>query len=145
MNAVPHKLARILELFDAIDDRSERLDLLIAWAEKFREVPSEVAVRPFPADHRAPNCESEAFVWAGPLPDGKLRFHFAVENPQGLSAKAFAAILHSALDGASPEEVLAVPDDLAQRIFGEDLSMGKNMGLTGMLQMMRAYARQAMA
>ena len=77
-----------------------------------------------------------------PKADGTLTYYFAVENPQGISAMALAAILGDALSGVSLEEVAAVPADVVYRIFGRELSMGKSLGLMGMVNMVRAAARQ---
>jgi hypothetical protein len=46
------------------------------------------------------------------------------------------------LSGETPETVLKVPDDLVIRIFGEGLSMGKNIGLTGILQKIQRDAKK---
>jgi cysteine desulfuration protein SufE len=67
-----------------------------------------------------------------------------VENPQGISAMALAEILRGSLSGAPLEEVAAVPADVVYRIFGRELSMGKSMGLMGMVNMVRAAALQQM-
>ena len=65
-----------------------------------------------------------------------------MENPQGISAMALAGILGDALTGVPPEEVAAVPADVVYRIFGRELSMGKSLGLMGMVNMVRVAARQ---
>lgn len=139
---VPEKLGDLLGLLSRVPDRGERIQMLIDTAERFREVPPEVARRPFAEEHRVPGCESEAFVWALPQPGGTLRFHFAVENPQGISARAMAVILEETLSGAPPEQVEAVPRDVVYEIFGRELSMGKSMGLMGMVAMVAASARR---
>ncbi|MDX1503709.1 MAG: SufE family protein [Thermoanaerobaculia bacterium] len=141
MGGVPRRLAGFLELLEAVPDRADRIQLLIDVADRFREVPPEIAERPFPESRRVPHCESEAFVWAVPRPDGTLDFHFAVENPQGISARAMAVILDETLSGAPLEEVAWVPGDLPLEIFGNELSMGKSMGLMGMVGMVLAAAR----
>lgn len=133
-DALPEKLADLLSTLDLVPDRADRIQLLIDVAERFAGVPEELVERPYPETHRVPGCESEAFVWAEPLPDGTFRYRFAVENPQGISAKALAVILEETLSGAPPEEVARVPADLIYRIFGPELSMGKSMGLMGMIQ-----------
>ena len=107
-------------------------------------MPARIAQRPYPAEHRVPGCESEAYVWAEPSPDGTLTYYFAVENPQGISAMALAGILRDSLSGAPLEEVAAVPADVVYRIFGRELSMGKSLGLMGMVNMVRTAARQQM-
>ena len=57
--------------------------------------PPGIATRPFDPSHQVPQCESDAYVWAQKLPDGTMKYYFAVENPSGISAKALAAILVS--------------------------------------------------
>ncbi len=116
--------------------------MLIEVADQFRPVPPRIAQRPFPAEHRVPGCESEAYVWSEAEPEGALTYYFAVENPQGISAMALAEILRQSLSGAPLEEVAAVPADVVYRIFGRELSMGKSLGLMGMVNMVRAEARQ---
>jgi len=141
----PHKLAELEDLLALVDDRNARIDLLIETADRFRGVPAKIAARPYPETHRVPACESEAFVWAEHQDDGTLRFYFAVENPQGISAKAMAVILDECLAGAPPEAVAQIRDDVVYRIFGHELSMGKTMGLMGMVAMARISAQRLLA
>ena len=105
----------LLELAATLEslERQERIETLISIAERYRGVPESVARRPYPEERLVPGCESRAYVWATPRADGTLDFHFAVENPQGLSARAFAVILGDELSGRSPDEVLAVPTEYA--------------------------------
>jgi cysteine desulfuration protein SufE len=137
-------MAETVELVESLD-RGERIDALIALAERFREVPERVARRPFDDAARVPGCESQAYVFAEERADGTLDFHFAVENPQGLSAKAFATVLADSLSGEALERVAAVPASVVERLFGRELSMGKNLGLTGMLQSVQREARRRTA
>jgi cysteine desulfuration protein SufE len=123
-------------------DRTERMETLVDYADRFVEVPASVATRPFDERNRAPRCESEAYVWAVDLPDGGLALHFAVENPQGLSAKAWAVILTETVSGAAPEQLVAIDPEIIYSIFGRDLSMGKGQGLLGMLELVQFEARK---
>ena len=145
MPEMPEKLEETLELLDLVPDRSERIQLLIDIADRFEEVPPRIARRPFSPDHLVPACESQAYVWGEERPDGTLDFHFAVENPQGISAKSLAVILDEGLSGAPLAQVAAVPQDLIYRVFGRELSMGKSMGLMGMVSMVAAMAKQRLA
>ena len=96
----PESLTSFLETLSFFAEESERASMLISYADQFKEVPAEIAQRPFAKEHQVPFCESEAYVWAVPNPDGTLRFYFAVENPSGVSAKALAVILDKTLSGA---------------------------------------------
>ena len=79
-------------------DPADRADLLLDYADQFREVPPRWR-RARSRRHQVPQCESDAYVWAVPRPTGPLKLHFAVENPSGVSAKALAAILDATLSG----------------------------------------------
>ena len=145
MEGLPERLARFMELLETFPERSDRIQILIDVADRFREVDPEVAQRPFPAERQVPHCESEAYVWALPREDGTLDFQFAVENPQGISARAMAVILDETLSGVPPEQVARVPGDLPLALFGNELSMGKSMGLMGMVAMVISAARKRAA
>lgn len=137
---LPAPLAEIAAEFEHLD-RGLRSEMLIEYADQFEEVPAAIATRPFPESNRAPRCESDAYVFATDRPDGTLDLHFAVENPQGLSAKAWAVILRDTCAGQPLEHVAAAPQDVIFRIFGRDLSMGKGQGLIGMMELVQHAAR----
>lgn len=136
---MPPDLADIVSMFASMD-RTERIQTLIDMGGKFKPVSPEVAAQPYPESARVPHCESEAFVFTTPNADGTLKFHFDVLNPQGISAKATAVLLDRTLSGAPLAQVVAVPSDVIYEIFGKELSMGKNMGLTGMINMCKLAA-----
>ncbi|HUI11544.1 MAG TPA: SufE family protein [Bacteroidota bacterium] len=142
--AVPAKLTGLLEAFDGVTDTEERMSMLASYAGRYREVPPSVAHRPYPEEARVPFCESEAFVWALPGPGGTLTLHFAVENPSGVSAKALAAILEKTLSGAKAEEIASVNPDIVTRLFRQNISMGKGMGLMGIVQRVRDLANSTL-
>lgn len=137
MNSTPRKLLDFLAEYRAIDDADLRADYLIEIAGRFREVPDSVARRPFPEGHRVPGCESQAFIWCDRSAADGPRFYFAIENPQGISAKAMAVILDETLSGAEPKEIAAVSSELVYDIFGPSISMGRGQGLMNMVQMVK--------
>jgi cysteine desulfuration protein SufE len=141
--AVPAKLQDVLDLFATFDDPSDRTNLLLSYADQFREVSPDVATRPFGPEHLVPHCESEAYVWAMKQPDGTIKLHFAVENPSGISAKALAAILDRSLSGLPPSQVAEITPDIVEAIFRQNISMGKGMGLMSMVQAVRSLAKAA--
>ena len=138
------KLQALLDLFAEYPDQAERTQLLLDYADKFKDVPAAVATRPFDKAALVPHCESEAYVWAVPNGDGTLKLHFAVENPSGVSAKALAAMLDRTLSGLPPEEIAKVDPEIVERIFRQNISMGKGMGLMSMVQRVQALARRAL-
>jgi len=116
--------------------------MLISYAERFKGVPGEIAQRPYPVDHRVPFCESEAYVWLIPNGKGTVSLSIAVENPSGISAKALAAILTETLSGSTPDVISSISPEIVTGIFRENISMGKGMGLTGLVEMIRLKARE---
>jgi cysteine desulfuration protein SufE len=143
MKQLPDRLERLLTMLEDLD-RVDKIQMLIEMAGQFKQVPPRIAERPYPKEYRVPGCESEAYVWSEVEPNGTLTYYFAVENPQGISAMALAAVLGNSLSGAELEEVAEVPADIIYRIFGRELSMGKSLGLMGMVNMTKAAARQQM-
>jgi cysteine desulfuration protein SufE len=141
MPDLPPVLKDLVEDFKFVD-RHERIEMLIEFADELEDVPPRIATRPFPEENHVTRCESEAYVWAEDQPDGTQKYWFAVENPQGLSAKAWAVIMDRALSGRPLEEVSAVPADVVFDLFGKELSMGKGQGLMGMLDHVTLAAKR---
>lgn len=139
------KLQALLDLFAEYAGPAERTELLLSYADKFKDVPAAVATRPFDQSALVPHCESEAYVWAVPNADGTLKLHFAVENPSGISAKALAAILDRTLSGLPAGEIAKVDPEIVEKIFRQNISMGKGMGLMSMVQRVQQLAKRAAA
>ena len=89
----PEKLSKLIEEFRSLGDPELRTQMLIEYGESWQPIDESIAVRPYPETHRVPACESEAFLFTEDLPNGTLRYHFAIENPQGISAMAMASII----------------------------------------------------
>lgn len=128
-------MASLAESLKALD-RQDRIDALISVAERFVNEPNH------PEEARVPGCESEAFVWSETAPNGMMNLHFAVENPQGISAMALATLLKEVTAGASIPSIAEIPESVVFELFGDELSMGKTMGLTGMVKMVAGEAKK---
>lgn len=126
---MPPKLLEQLEEIDLYPDRADRIEMLIAIGEEFQNPTHDELPRSDSC--RVPGCESEAYVAL----DGEGRLRIAIDNPQGISAMAMAQIILQGFAGATQDEVRAVPEEIVYRVFGRELSMGKSMGLTGMVGM----------
>ena len=145
MNGYPEKLQSLIDELALIEDPQNRMEFLIDYADKFEEVPENIARRPFPSETKVPFCESEAYVFAVQNDDGTIKYYYAVDNPNGVSAKALAQIFSSTVNNLKPQDIEKIPLDVIYKIFGQSLSMGKNMGLTGILQMMKRDAEKFMS
>jgi len=141
MSAIPIKLQQLLQEMLEITDWDLRADMLIEFGEKFQEVPPHIATRPFSEQSKIPACESDAYAWT--IPEGdSVKFYFAVENPQGVSAKAMAVILDETLSGAPLSEICNVDSSIVYDIFGRTISMGKGHGLMSMVSVVKTLAKQ---
>lgn len=140
---LPQKLQDLIDTFQMFSDPMDRTNLLLSYADQFREVPREIASRPFDRTHQVPQCESDAYVWALKQPDGTLTLYFAVDNPSGVSARALAAILDRTLSGLPADQIAQVGPEIVEQIFRQNISMGKGMGLMSMVQAVQALARAA--
>lgn len=144
MSIYPTSLQEIVDTISIFKDQNDRINVLIDFSEKYKEVPAEIAVRPYSHEHKVEFCESEAYVWVNKNNDGTYKLYFAVENPQGVSAKALAVILDEGLSGETAENILKVNSDIVFEIFGQSLSMGKNLGLTGIVNLMHREIKKTL-
>ncbi|MCF8243334.1 MAG: SufE family protein [Melioribacteraceae bacterium] len=138
----PEKIMEVLNTIDLLPDQNDRINYLIEIAEKFEQVPNRIAEKPYEMKNRVEYCESEAYVWVVESEEGGFDLYFAVENPHGVSAKALAVILKEGLSGKSAEEILKVDPDIVLKIFGSSLSMGKNLGLTGIVRKVHQLVKE---
>jgi cysteine desulfuration protein SufE len=140
----PKKLQDVIDMFEMFDP-SDRTNMLLSYSDQFREVPPEVAVRPFDKSHLVPHCESDAYVWGVRRPDGMLDLYFAVENPSGVSARALSVILQKTISGLPASEIAEVDASIVERLFRQNISMGKGLGLMSLVQAVQAIARATAA
>lgn len=134
----PESLQNIIETF-AEASPEERLDMLLEFALSMPDLPAELE------DARdtmetVPECQTPVFLHSS-LQQGKIYYHIDVprESP---TVRGFAGILHEALNGATPEAIAAVPNDLYQQLgLHKVLSPLRLRGLAALLQRMKRNAQ----
>lgn len=137
----PEKLREVLEIF--ADNPADRNAMLIDYSDQFEGVPESIARRPYPKENQVPHCESDSYVFVEVLDGNRLKFHFAVENPFGVSARALSAVLASTINGLPAEEIANMPiDDLVPTLFGPNISMGKGQGLLSIASVVKVMAQR---
>ena len=136
------KLHEIIEQFSAISNQDERIDLLIDFASKYEFVKALNRSEPFDENNKVNNCLSGVYVWVEKITDDNFDIKFVVKNPQGITAKAFCAILGEGLKLENSKSILSVNDGIIEEIFGNRLSFGKRIGLTNILQYIKNQIRQ---
>ena len=105
--ALPPGLQAIVDEF-AECDRTERLDLLLEYANGLPPLPERLAGQELERVHE---CQTPLFVQAEVDAD-RVRLFFAAPD-EAPTSKGFAGIIHAGLDGATVDEVLATPSEFA--------------------------------
>jgi cysteine desulfuration protein SufE len=113
-------------------DRTTRLETLLDYARKLPPLPERLETEREREDHRVPECQTRVFLWVE-VDGGQVHIHADVprESP---TVRGFISLLARSLDGAAPEEVARVPDDLLDQLgLSETLGMTRTQGLTAIL------------
>lgn len=141
---LPPALEEIAEDFNAMT-AGERLQLLLEFSDGLPELP-ERYLGHSELMEQVPECQSPLFLAVevdgaeGSAPVVHLYFDAPRAAP---TTRGFAGILHAGLDGLSPADLLAVPDDAPYRFgLGEAVSP---LRLRGMVSMLGRIKRQVRA
>ncbi len=106
--ALPPRLNAIVEEFADVD-RTERLDLLLEYANGLPDLPERMQGQELERVHE---CQTPLFVQAEVEDGDVVRLYFQAPD-EAPTSKGFAGILHAGLDGATVDEVLGTPSEFA--------------------------------
>ena len=135
---MPTKLAEIVEEFAAAP-RDVVLEMLLEYADVIPPLPPGVDREGM---EQVPECQTSFFLRAEVSPDRTVSTIFDCP-PEAPTTRAFAGILAEGLDGASAEQVLAVPDDLYQRMgLAQAISPLRVRGGTAILARLKRQVRE---
>ncbi|MDG4790968.1 SufE family protein [Micromonospora sp. WMMD1102] len=110
--SMPPKLAEIVAEFAAAP-RDVVLEMLLEFSDAVPPLPAELTGHA--GMEQVPECQTAFFLRAEVAADRTVTTWFDCP-PEAPTTRAFAGILAEGLAGASADEVLAVPDDLYQRM-----------------------------
>jgi len=133
---LPDRLAEVVEQFADLP-RDVKLELLLDYANSVPPLP-EAYEDDRSVLERVHECQTPFFV-AVDLEDGRVRLHFDAPD-ESPTTRGFAGILHAGLDGATAEEVLAVPADFSARLGLSDAV--SPLRLRGIVAILAAVQRQ---
>ena len=108
----PEKLAAIVEEF-ASAPRDVVLEMLLEFSDALPPLPADLAGHN--GMEQVPECQTPFFLKAQVRPDDQVDVWFDCP-PEAPTTRAFAGILSEGLEGATAEQVLAVPSDLYQQM-----------------------------
>ncbi|WP_422734514.1 SufE family protein [Micromonospora sp. WMMD558] len=139
MPEMPTRLAEIVDEFAAAP-RDVVLEMLLEYADVIPLLPPEQADRE--GMEQVPECQTAFFLRARVTPEGTVETLFDCP-PEAPTTRAFAGILAEGLAGATPAEVLAVPDDLYQRMgLAQAISPLRVRGGTAILARLKRQVRE---
>lgn len=116
----PSKLSDLVSLCESLSD-VERRDILISYAQKAPRFAPESGVEyDFCEVRKDVVCTDEVGVFAR-LVDGRVSLRVSLGAQVQTLTKALTAILCEVLEGATPEEVLAVDRGFVVAVIGEQM------------------------
>lgn len=103
---IPDRLKEIIDDF-AISEGAEKLELLLHYSQSLPPLPDRF--REHSRMEFVPECMTPVYIQAE-LDGGRLTYHFDVpaESP---TVRGFASIMAEGVNGAEPDQVLAIPGD----------------------------------
>lgn len=135
----PQALQEIIEMFDDAPPE-ERLDILLEFALSMPDLPEDLHDARDSME-QVHECQSPVFLLAK-LEEGKVYYYLDVPR-EAPTVRGFAGILYEGLNGACPEAIAAIPNDLYQRMgLHKVLSPLRLRGLTALLGRMKRNAAE---
>lgn len=137
-------LTTVIPRFKAADKQT-RLETLLDYARKLPPLPPEYEAQKSDDRFRVHECMTPVFLWIE-LHDGIV--HILADVPrESPTVRGFLSLLIRSLDGATPADVAAVPNDLLDQLgLTETIGMNRTHGLNAILaRVKRAVAAQAAA
>lgn len=112
---VPAKLAEIIDDFQDLTE-PDRLQLLLDFSRELPALPERYSEHPELLE-QVVECQSPLFLTMeiGEAPERRVHLFFSAP-PEAPTTRGFAGVLLEGLDGLPAAEVLAVPDDVPDRL-----------------------------
>lgn len=136
-NELPARLSEIIEDFQFVEGR-EKVELLLEYSENMPELPDRLRDE-HDSMEPVPECMTPVFVKAE---SGNGRMHFYFDCPrESPTVRGYAAILAEGLDGATPDEILRVPNDFFYQMGLEKVLTSQRLnGMAAILAHMKRLA-----
>jgi cysteine desulfuration protein SufE len=138
---LPERLATVVAAF-RMAPRALKLELLLEHARRVPPLPPALREEPGRLE-RVDECQTPFFLASEVGADGRVRLHFDApeESP---TTRGFAGVLWVGLDGATADEVLAVPPDIADHLgLAQAISPLRLRGMGAILARLQRQVRSA--
>jgi cysteine desulfuration protein SufE len=138
MTELPVNLHEIVEDFSYCQGQ-EKLEYLLEFAERLPDLP------PFLEDKRdqmdeVNECMSPVYIFAE-KENGHVIYHFDIPR-EAPTVRGFATILKEGLDGLSPDQIQAIPNEFYFKMGLQDVLTSQRLnGISAILAHMKTLAR----
>jgi cysteine desulfuration protein SufE len=133
-------LENIIKRFQGAD-RDTRLELLLDFANRLPPLPEKYREAVAQGVNRVHECQTPVYLFMEPV-NGSVEIHADVPR-EAPTVRGFLSLLIKGLKGATPEEVIAMPGDLLDRLqLSELLGMTRMQGLSAVVQRLKRMALQ---
>ncbi|MFC4456329.1 SufE family protein [Deinococcus sonorensis] len=140
--ALPEKLQNIVGMFKSAP-KPLRLQALLEYSKKLPALPEKYVEHP-EFMQPVPECASPFFL-VTEQDAGHVQMYFKVPE-EAPTVRGYAGILSEGLQGATPEQILAIPDDFYQNMgLSELITPMRLRGMGAILHRLKNQVRQGEA
>ncbi len=136
--------ARLQEIADELSSvpRDMQVELLLEHAHQFPPLPERFQAARDAGLGRVHECQAEVYFFPE-VENGRVRLYADVPG-HAPTQRALVSILMDAYDGASPDEVAAIPPDLLRQLgIAQLLGPTRQHGFAGMLARLKQGVAEA--
>jgi cysteine desulfuration protein SufE len=135
------KLDEYLAEFEGLDTE-ERLEMLIDFGETLPPLQPEHVVLKNQGECRVQECQTEVFLHVAVVDNEvQLAAYVPEKSP---TVRGFVAMLVNGLNGLSVQDVLAIPDNMPERLqLRSVLGMTRFRGFMGVVAVLKRRVREA--
>ncbi len=140
---LPPQLAEIVDDFQDLTE-PDRLQLLLDFSRGLPELPERLREHPELLE-QVVECQSPVFLTleVGTDPERIVNLFFSAP-PEAPTTRGFAGVLLEGLDGLPAEDILAVPDDVPDRLgLTRAITPLRMRGMSAMLGRIKRQIRDA--
>lgn len=143
--AIPSALAEIIDDFNAITER-ERLELLLEFSDELPALPERLSEHPELLE-RVVECQTPLFLTVEIADtDAREVSLFFSAPPEAPTSRGFAGVLAEGLDGLPAAEILAVPNDMPDRLgLTRAITPLRMRGMTSLLGRIKRKVAEGLA
>lgn len=142
---IPAQMEEIVEDFQDLTE-PDRLQLLLEFSRELPQLPARLTDHPELLE-QVVECQTPLFlhVELDEDPDRTVHLFFSAP-PEAPTTRGFAAVLAEGLDGLAAGDLLAVPDDVADRLgLSQAITPLRMRGMSAMLARIKRKVTEAAA